>query len=182
MTNETAIAAAAASWAALEADITVTGVTIASPPMVTFSVKDAFGRPVVGLGNASQTSTTNPATLRNLQFAIAKLVPAANGSPSKWVSYLVTSGPTDTATAQRPGTDNNGTLVDNGDGTYQYTFYRDITLVKAQIDAMTFTGNNRKADLGDVTYDPTLPHRLIVQLSGNAPAKVRSNVVFPIPL
>jgi OmcA/MtrC family decaheme c-type cytochrome len=173
LTNETAIAAAAQAWASLEADITVTSVTVASPPVVEFSVKDAFGRPVVGLGNASQSSTAPTATLRNLQFAIAKLVPGANGSPSKWVSYLVTTVPstaTATATATRPSTDANGTLVDNGDGTYKYTFYRDITKVKDQIDGMTFTGDNRKADLGDLTYDPTLPHRLIVQLSGNAPA------------
>ena len=26
-----------------------------------------------------------------------------------------------------PSTDNTGTLVDNGDGSYKYTFYRDIT-------------------------------------------------------
>jgi OmcA/MtrC family decaheme c-type cytochrome len=173
MTNETAIAASAAAWAKLEAEVTVTGVTIASPPVVEFSVKDAFGRPVVGLGNASQSATAPTATLRNLQFAMAKLVPGANGSPSHWVSYMVTTVPataTASVAAARPGTDANGTLVDNGDGSYRYTFYRDITKVKEQVDGMTFTGNNRKADLGDLTYDPTLPHRLTIQLSGNAPA------------
>jgi OmcA/MtrC family decaheme c-type cytochrome len=172
-TNETAIAAASEQWAKLEAEVTVTGVTIASPPVVDFSVKDVFGRPVVGLGNASQADTAPTATLRNLQFAIAKLVPGANGSPSTWVSYMVTTVPataTATVAATRPSTDANGTLVDNGDGTYRYTFYRDITKVKADIDAMTFSGNNRKADLGDLTYDPNLPHRVTVQLSGNAPA------------
>jgi len=172
-TNEAAIAAASEQWASLETEITVTGVTIASPPVVDFSVKDAFGRPVVGLGNASQADTAPTATLRNLQFAIAKLVPAANGSPSKWVSYMVTTVPataTQAVAATRPSTDANGTLVDNGDGTYRYTFYRDITQVKSITDGLTYSGNNRKSDLGDLTYDPNLPHRVTVQLSGNAPA------------
>jgi len=177
-TNEAAIAASSEQWAKLQAEITVTGVTIASPPVVSFSVKDAFGTPIVGLGNASQL--TNPApTLRNLQFAIAKLVPGANGSPSKWVSYMVTTVPSTAASSScpanavcgtRPSTDANGTLVDNGDGTYKYTFYRDIAKVKSVVDGLTFSGNNRKEDLGDLTYDPSLPHRVAVQLSGNAPA------------
>ena len=40
-----------------------------------------------------------------------------------------------TVTPARPTSDNTGTLVDNGDGTYQYTFYRDITKTKAFLDA-----------------------------------------------
>ena len=41
----------------------------------------------------------------------------------------MTTVPTTTAaaTGTRPTTDNTGTLVDNGNGTYTYTFYRDIT-------------------------------------------------------
>ena len=48
------------------------------------------------------------------------------------MSYIVTASPTTTAgdVPTRPTTDNIGTLVDNGDGTYKYTFYRDITKVK----------------------------------------------------
>jgi hypothetical protein len=55
----------------------------------------------------------------------------------------------------RPSTDNTGTLVDNGDGSYAYTFYRDITTVKSQLDGMTVSPPNNIADLGDVTYNPT---------------------------
>jgi hypothetical protein len=36
------------------------------------------------------------------------------------------------------------------------------------VDAMTFSGNNRKEDLGDLTFEPNLPHRLIIQISGAA--------------
>ena len=71
-------------------------------------------------------------------------VPGAAGGPSKWVSYIITTVPTTTVAAapQRPGTDNTGTLVDNGDGTYKYTFYRDVTTIKAQVAAMTVTAPN----------------------------------------
>ena len=171
LTNTSAITTNAAAWRDLEPTVTVTGVTIASAPVVNFKVVDGFGRPVIGLGNTTKNSSATVASYPNLAFSLAKLVPANNGSPSKWVSYIVTSVPTTSAAAAatRPGTDNTGTLVDNGDGSYKYTFYRDITAIKAQIDAMTFSGNNVKADLGDLTYDANLTHRLTIQLSGDAP-------------
>jgi OmcA/MtrC family decaheme c-type cytochrome len=184
--------ASAAAWAALQPQVTVTGVTIASPPVVTFKVTDADGTPIVGLGNASQSATATLPGLTNLAFALAKLVPGSNGSPNKWVTYIVTSVPTfkkaqpdpggDTSTnpaaPRTPTTDNTGTLVDQGlqnpndptkQGFYTYTFTRDVTQIKAQVDAMTVSAPNNKADLGDLTYDPTLVHRLTIQLSGNAP-------------
>ncbi|HUM13088.1 MAG TPA: OmcA/MtrC family decaheme c-type cytochrome [Myxococcaceae bacterium] len=174
--SDTPTDAASADWAALVPKVTVQSVTIGSPPKVTFKVTDDKGTPVVGLGNTSKSSTASVAGLTNLAFAIAKLVPSANGSPSKWVSYIVTTVPSLTAdggvgsaAATRPSTDNTGSLVDNGDGTYVYTFYRDITQIKTQVDGMTFTGANKKDDLGDLTYDSTKVHRLTIQLAGNAP-------------
>ncbi|MGH3524215.1 MAG: hypothetical protein ACRDU4_15675, partial [Mycobacterium sp.] len=127
--------------------------------------------PVKGLGNTSTNSTATVAGLTNLAFAMAKLVPGTDGSPSQWVSYMVTTVPATTAVAAptRPSTDNTGALLDHGDGTYTYTFYRDVPNIKSQVDAMTVTGANDKADLGDLTYDRTLVHRLTIQLSGNAP-------------
>ncbi len=124
--------------------MTVTSVSIASPPVVKFTVADGFGNPVVGLGNTSQEPPRpSAATYPNLAFAIAKLVPGTNGSPSKWVSYIVTTVPTKTRrlepsplSAQRPNTDNTGTLVDNGDGRYTYTFCRDITTMASQVAAI----------------------------------------------
>ena len=73
---------------------------------------------------------------------MAKLVPGANGAPSKWVSYIVTASPTTTTgeVPTRPTTDNIGALVDNGDGTYKYTFYRDITKVKGGAAGMLAGG------------------------------------------
>jgi OmcA/MtrC family decaheme c-type cytochrome len=165
-------------YAATSFEATITGVTIASAPVVSFKVADANGTPIVGLGLATKASNATVARYQNLAFSLAKLVPGpagvvpgTSGGPSKWVSYIVTTVPTTTAaaTASRPSTDSQGTLVDNGDGTYQYTFYRDITQVKAQVAGFTLTGINAAADLGDLTYDPNAVHRLGLSISGNVP-------------
>jgi len=165
-------------WAALSPKAEVSSVTINSPPVVKFKVTDANGNPLVGLeNNTTQNSTATLAGNSNVSFSLAKLVPGSNGAPSKWVNYIVTTVPTYksatdktvvASTGSRPTTDNTGTLVGNGDGTYQYTFYRDITNIKAQVAAMTLTSPNVAGDLGDLTYDPTLTHRLTIQVSGNA--------------
>jgi OmcA/MtrC family decaheme c-type cytochrome len=171
-------AAALATWATLEPQVAVTSVTIASPPVINFKITDAAGNPITGLGAASQTSTATLKGLTNMAFSIAKLVPGTNGSPSKWVSYIVTRVPTYksatdktvvAATPSGPSTDNTGTLVDNGDGTYKYTFYRDITKIKTDVAAMTVPAGSNVADLGDLTYEPNLVHRLTIQVAGNAP-------------
>jgi OmcA/MtrC family decaheme c-type cytochrome len=163
-------------YAATEFNAAITGVTVASPPVVNFKVADQNGTPIVGLGLATKAATATVPRYQNIAFSMAKLVPgaagaAANSGPSKWVSYIVTTVPTTTAaaTASKPSTDSNGTLVDNGDGTYKYTFYRDITQVKAQVAAMTLTGLNVAADLGDLTYDPNAVHRVAMVISGNVP-------------
>jgi OmcA/MtrC family decaheme c-type cytochrome len=203
-TNATpAPAAAAAAWAALAPQVTVQSVTINSAPVVRFTVKDAAGNPVIGLGNKSQSATASVAGLTNIAFTLAKLVPSTSAvvtsgtttttistEPSKWVSYLVTSVPTvaqkagtiaasascDSATAPTwcgafPSTDAQGTLVDNGDGTYQYTFKRDVTQAKAIVASLidSADGLAKKADLGDLTYDAALTHRLGIQIGGAAP-------------
>ena len=164
--------AANAIWAALAPQVTIQGVSISGPPVVSFSVTDATtGLPVTGLGNTSKSSSATVAGLTNLSFAIAKVVPGSSGSPNYWVTYMVTTVPTTTSPAapSRPTTDNTGTLVDNQDGTYVYTFYRDITQTKAQVAGMTVNPPNNKDDLGDLTYDPSLAHRVTIQVSGSAP-------------
>jgi len=141
----------------------------------------------VGLGNKSQSSSATVAGLTNLSFTLAKLVPAANGAPSKWVSYnvvrplTVAEKTTVPATAScnadktwcgtYPTTDTQGTLADNGDGSYQYTFYRNSKDAAAIVASLTDTadGLSKKADLGDVSFDATLTHRLGLVISGNAP-------------
>jgi OmcA/MtrC family decaheme c-type cytochrome len=144
----------AEQWANLEPKAEITSAAINSPTVVNFKLS-ADGKPLVGLTS-------------NLSFAVAKLIPATPSVPSKWVSYIVVGN---TGTPGRPSTENNGTLVDNGDGSYTYTFNRLITggtgSVQAAVAAFTNSGNNRKEDLGDLTYNPNLVHRVTVQLSGN---------------
>ena len=147
--------ASAAAWAALVPKATVASVTIASPPVVNFTVTDDVGHPVVGLGNTSRSSTATLPGYTNLSFSMAKLVTGTNGSPSKWISYMVTTVPTKNATTgavtpaapTRPSTDNTGTLVDHGDGTYTYAFYRDVTQIKAQVDGMTVSAPTTRPTL-----------------------------------
>ena len=176
LTNASAISANAAAWSALEPTVTVTGVTIASPPVVNFRVIDGYGRAVLGLGNTTKSSTAKFASYPNVAFSLAKLVPGTAGGPSRWVSYIVTTAPTTTTESlpTRPSTDNTGTLVDNLDGSYKYTFWRDVTTMKAQVAALAASAaaasvNNKVADLGDLTYDAALTHRLTIVVSGNAP-------------
>jgi OmcA/MtrC family decaheme c-type cytochrome len=127
-------------------------VAIDGPPVVKFTLVDQTGAPVQGL----------PAG--DLGFAIAQLVPGENGSASQWNSYIYgtvapQACPTGVAAcATVPKTQamveaaSSGTLVDHGDGTYQYTFAKDIT--KDPI----------------VIYDATLTHRVGFEIRGLAQA------------
>jgi OmcA/MtrC family decaheme c-type cytochrome len=161
-----------ATFAALNLKVNIGTVVInGGPPVVNFSIADLDDNPVIGFGTTTKSSTATVASYPNLSFALAKLVPSQNGSPSYWVNYIVTSVPSTTSPAapSRPSTDNTGTLVDNKNGTYAYTFYRDVTTMKATIAGMTVSPPNNTADLGDLTYDPSMVHRLTIQLSGDAP-------------
>ncbi len=158
-------------WAQLAPKGAITSVTTDGQPVVTFQVTDANNRGIKGLGFTNKSATAKYTSLSNLAFTMAKLVPGSNGSPSKWVSYIVISPAATTTAADaptRPSSDNKGTLVDNGDGTYKYTFWTDISKVKAFVDGATYVAPNKAADLGDLAYDPAKLHRVVIQLSGNA--------------
>jgi len=171
-------------WKALKPSIdpSTISVSISSPPVVKFKVTDDKGNPVVGLGGQSKSSTAVAPTNYNVAFTLAKLVPGTNGSPSKWATYLVTT-PKAAGTAGTvvnggvswagnfPQQEREGTFVDNGDGSYQYTFYRDIKQAATIVAGLTDSadGLSKIADLGDVSYDPTLTHRLGIIISGSQP-------------
>ncbi|MEO7206379.1 MAG: OmcA/MtrC family decaheme c-type cytochrome [Steroidobacteraceae bacterium] len=120
----------------------ITSVTIGGPPAVKFQLTDQNGAFLQGL----------PAT--DVSFTIAQLVPGQNGSSSQWNSYIYRTVAPQTCPAGVPACATSpetqptvesaatGTLVDNGDGTYQYTFKKDIT-----------TDPN-------VVYDAALTHRV----------------------
>ena len=182
----------AEEWQALKPNIDPASISInmaGGKPVVKFTVTDENGNPLIGLGGQRQSTSNLYAINYNFQFTLAKLVPGVGG-PSKWVSYLVTNPGTvasPTTKGSYPRSDTTGTLVDNGDGTYQYTFWRDITATKAFVDSLVDSGNNVKADLGDTTYDPSLTHRLGIIIDGsmpgtgtNTPTAVQA--VPPVPL
>jgi len=172
----------AATFAALAPVVAIGGVSVSSPPCVSFSMADSNNNGIIGFGSKSQSATASVASYPNLAFSLAKLVPGqsvpgAGTGPSKWVSYIVHNVPAKNATTgviaaavpSRPGTDNTGTLTDNKNGTYTYCFYRDVTNIKATVTGLTDPAGSSKADLGDLTYEPNLTHRLTIQISGNAP-------------
>ena len=134
--------------ASIEAEIT--SVTVSSPPVVEFALQETGGTPVVNL----------PASA--ISFKVAKLVPGTDGNASAWQSYLNVIeqpgvGPGTEEKAQAT-TENgsNGTLVDNGDGSYQYTFATDIANV---------------TDPVPVSFDPNLTHRVTFEIRGFAPVR-----------
>jgi len=131
---------------------TISSVAISGPPVVKFALADQNGIPLKGLPAA------------DLGWVIAQLVPGQNGTSSQWNSYIyetvTPSGcpggvakcdttPKVQATVENAAT---GTLVDNGDGTYQYTFHKDITKDPS------------------VVYSATLTHRVGFEIRGLAQA------------
>ncbi len=100
----------------------------AGTPVVDFTVQDSAGNGIIGL------------TATQVKFAMAQLQSSASGT--YWQSYMVTatSRPTSEGTAAN--------MTDNGDGTYSYTFAKDITAVSG------------------VTYNANNTHRLTIQVSG----------------
>jgi OmcA/MtrC family decaheme c-type cytochrome len=117
----------------------ITSVAIGGPPIVKFQLTDQNGNLLQGLPAA------------DLGFAIAQLVPGQSGSSSQWNSYIYgTVAPAAcpagvTACATVPKTQatteaaTTGTFVDNGDGTYQYTFKKDITTDPKVVYSATLT-------------------------------------------
>ena len=137
-------------------------------------------------GLSGTAFVTRLTAVSNINFTIAKYVEGTNGSPGKWVNYIVTSAAVtngvDSGGAiitrqeawSKPTNDVNGTIVDNGDGSYTYTFYRDITKAKNFISQEylnstkttlpTALTSTRIANTGDVTYNSSLPHRMVVYI------------------
>ena len=143
-------------------NITVDSVSIQSPPVVNFTVtnEDDFGFPGLTTGD--------------LRFTIAKLMPGVNGSPSSWQSYIVTSetaaiGPGTGSTVLQATRENNGRLIDHQDGSYTYTFATDIANVACPIAPVDGGCVDIQGNVIDLSYQPSLTHRLVIQTRGNLP-------------
>jgi len=141
--------------AALDVQSEITGITIASPPVVDFKVTTANGTPITGIGALKEADD------RYVRFTLSKLVPGADGEPSVRVSYTrrtIGDGTTD------PSYDSGASLVDHGDGTYTFTFNTDVTNVSG------------------VSYDPTLSHRVAGQIgSSSVPLEAQNMYLDFVP-
>ncbi len=126
--------------------LSITDASIESGLVVEFLILDQDGFPFTNLEEAS--------------FTVAKLMPGSGGDTDAWQSYINTQeepgeGPwpgTEAkiqATAERSSA---GELENMGDGSYRYTFGTDITSVTEPLA---------------VAFEPELPHRVGMQLSGS---------------
>ncbi len=119
----------------------ITDAAAASEPVVDFTLKTAGGADVTGL------------PVDTISFTFVRLVPEVVETspprtfPSHWESYINTNevprtmppltSPDLLDTAQQTSSDSAGTLVDNGDGSYRYTFATDVTIVDASLTHRT---------------------------------------------
>jgi len=109
----------------------ITGVSISSPMKVDFQVTDERGLAVAGI-------TEGP------EFTVNKLVPGADGETNVWQTYI-REDDQGTANAQA-GAYSSGTLVGHGDGSYTFTFDKNLE------------------DIAGVAYQPDLTHRVGIEL------------------
>jgi OmcA/MtrC family decaheme c-type cytochrome len=137
-------------------NITITGVTISSPPVVTFAVTDEAGVPTASLAAA------------DLRFNIAKLVPGSNGAPSTWQNYInrAVSGAVQGSQERSAAGFAFGKLVNQGNGSYTYTFATDIRDPAANPCPAPCTDADGKPL--DVSYQPGLTHRVAIQQANSA--------------
>lgn len=143
-------------------NFTITSVTIASPPVVKFSVTNQDGVAVAGFADT------------DLRFNIAKLVP---GSPTKWQNYINrSSGGAVQGSQERSRTGYPwGALVDHENGTYTYTFATNITDASATCPAPC---TDAEGVALDTSYQPTLTHRVTIQQANSLLPKANATYDF----
>ena len=133
-------------------DIAVSNVTVPAgggAPVVSLRLSNDLNQGLVGL----------PAG--DIRFVLSQLspAPAGGGASSEWQSY-VTRADGGVADAQATTeTGSSGTLVDNNDGTYQYTFAMALTAYPAGPE-----------------FDATKTHRLGIEIRNQAP--ITGNGIF----
>ena len=120
------------------------------------------GRPVVELSlsnDLTQGLTGLPAG--DIRFVLSQLSPAvtSSGESSEWQSYVSRSSNGVPNAQANTETATKGDFVDNGDGSYQYTFEMELT-----------------AYPGAPTFDESKSHRLGIEIRGQAP--ISSNGIY----
>jgi OmcA/MtrC family decaheme c-type cytochrome len=143
------------------------GIPIGSTELINIAVTSVAipgggGAPVVSLtltNDLEQGLRDLPAG--DIRFTLAQLSPGTDGGSSEWQSYI-TRNSGGIANAQADAERGSaGSFVDNGDGTYQYTFASDLTAYPA----------------GPV-FDATKTHRLGIEIRGQAPISTNGIIDF----
>ena len=171
LTNTDAINTNAQAWSDMQPTVTITGVTIASPPVV-LSSRRRRGTAIIGLGSTPRARRPRSPATQNLAFIAREARAGADRQPEQ-VGQLHRDDGADHDHSRGADASHHRQhrhAGDHGDGTYKYTFYRDVTTDQSagrRHDASAAADD--KADLGDLTYDPSAVHRLTIQISGNAP-------------
>jgi OmcA/MtrC family decaheme c-type cytochrome len=135
---------------------TIDNVTVSSPPVVEFTVKDSHGNAAIGIAEGV------------VWFTFAKLVaadPDVNGGLPYWQSYVnrVETADPDADTPNvldqsvQATTDNSGSLEQLGGGRYRYTFATDVTSVTEPIA---------------VPWEPNLTHRVGLEIRLDGPGEI----------
>lgn len=127
------------------------------------SVSIPGNNPIVSFQVTNKATGKGISGLKSFNLVIAQLKPGVAGSPSEWLSYMVT--PANPAavppvTTGRPGTDSGYTVIDNGDGSYTVKFAKNI----------------KDANLG-VIYDANLTHRVMVGIRTTPSVALQQNGV-----
>jgi hypothetical protein len=177
---------------------TITGVTTGVNPTISFSLAGEIGQPLSGL------------TAGDISFAIAQLQPpiAGAGTSSQWRSYVTTieqpstsygfnasSTPPYTQTkqvqAKAEGASTTGAVFkDNGDGSYTYTFSKDLTAfataatanyAAAVADAIAAGKLPAGTAAEAMAYDGTLTHRIGLEIRGTAATAINNAVYTYVP-
>lgn len=123
--------------------VVIDTVTINSAPVIEFTVRDQDGMPFTGV---------KPGGVR---FTLAKLVPGSGGEPDSWQNYINRTETSGGVTTLQGTVDSSGTLTNNNDGTYSYTFATDVTNVTSP---------------HAISWEPQLVHRLAMEVRGDFPA------------
>lgn len=136
-------------------NISITDVTLSSPPVVTFNVTNQAGVGVPSL------------TAADLRFNIAKLVPGSNGAPTTWQNYInrAVGGAVQGSQERAAPGFAFGTLVNRGNGTYIYTFATDI---KGGVNTCPAPCTEADGKPLDISYQSGLTHRVTVQQGNSA--------------
>lgn len=140
--------------------IAIGGVTIDSPPVVTFALSDENGQPL------DPREVLNDPSSR-LRFYIARL-----DDKGRYLNYIPNDDRNDDLDGLRPSYDSNGDPASIRDriaqvkpGVYTYTFATDI-----QDSTKTFQHFTSNSNLGTkrrTTFDPTKTHTVVIQLLRN---------------